>query len=331
MPTEPVTLIGESRAFRAVRARLSRIARTDATVLIEGETGTGKELAARAVHYEGRRCGGPFIPVNCGAIPDSLLESELFGYRQGAFTDAKGSAPGILMLAHGGTLFLDEVDALSIRAQVALLRFVQDRAIRPLGSGDERKVDVRIVSATNRSLKELVAQRLFRHDLYYRLNIMHVELPPLRERGEDVVLFAVHLLRQFAQRYRTPVPRLDARSSAWLRGYAWPGNIRELENLIESEFLFAENEPVITFSFLTSEQAPVAAAPVEELWNYRRAKALLVEEFDRDFLKRLMQFSRGNVALAARTAGKERRDLGRLLRKYAILPDAFRNESQPPS
>jgi two-component system, NtrC family, response regulator GlrR len=341
MSQDAVAFLGESRAFRAARERLRRIAKTDATLLIEGETGTGKELAARVVHYEGSRSGGPFIPINCGAIPDALLESELFGYKQGAFTDAKTSAPGILLLAHGGTLFLDEVDSLSARAQVALLRFLQDRVIRPLGSGAERKVDVRIVAATNQNLMGLVEKRLFRHDLYYRLNVMHVELPPLRERDADVELFAAHLLRQFAARYGSPVPQLDEPSRMWLRSHSWPGNVRELENLIESEFLLAEGESPLRLSFLCPCRTPPGSYDLADegddaqvdhgkgpSWNYRRAKAQLLEEFDRTFLDRLMRFAGGNVALAARTSGKERRELGRLLRKYGMMADAFRGESR---
>jgi transcriptional regulator with PAS, ATPase and Fis domain len=282
-------------------------------------------LAARVVHYEGRRGAGPFIPVNCGAIPEALIESEFFGYRRGAFTDAKTQSPGMLMLAHGGTLFLDEVDSLSPRAQVALLRFLQDRSIRPLGGGAERKVDVRVVSASNRCLETLVTQCAFRQDLYYRLNVMYVELPPLRLRVGDVELFAEHFLRLLADRYGNPVPALDAASLTWMLAHHWPGNIRELENLLEREFLLAEGEAVIHLSTLANGEAPAGEVA---LWNYRRAKAHMLDEFDRGFLEKLMRFARGNVALAARTSGKERRDLGRLLRKYAIFPDAFR--SDPP-
>lgn len=363
MASVAVSFIGDSVAFRAARERLQRIARTDATVLIEGETGTGKELAARVIHYEGTRSGGPFIPVNCGAIPDALLESELFGFKQGAFTDAKTGAPGVLLLAHEGTLFLDEVDSLSLKAQVALLRFLQDRSIRPLGSGVERKVDVRIVAATNRSLKELVDQRVFRHDLYYRLNVMNVELPPLRDRDTDVDLFVAHLLRQFALRYRTCARHFDPPSVKWLREHSWPGNVRELENLIERELLLADGDAMLHLSFLpltsahgtdvsddkdtmphlsflarakaceTNEPADDAfvvpiSGEVRERWNYREAKAQLLEDFDRSFLDRLMRFSGGNVALAARTAGKERRELGRLLRKYGLCPGAFRVDTR---
>jgi DNA-binding NtrC family response regulator len=323
MPNDTVLFIGDSPRFCIARDRLRRIAGTDATVLIEGETGTGKELAARLLHYEGARSSGPFIPVNCGAIPDALLESELFGHARGAFTDAKNSVPGMLLLADGGTLFLDEVDSLSPHAQVALLRFLQDHTIRPLGSGAERKVDVRVVSATNRSLQALVAAGHFRADLFYRLNVFQVEMPPLREREADVELFVQYFVRQLSQRHGLVAPELDAASIGWMRRHSWPGNVRELENLIERELLLADGLRVLHFSFL--ENTSPAAGGDREGWNYRVAKAAIVADFDRRFLEKLMRFAGGNVALAARAAGKERRDLGRLLRKYAIAPAAFRS------
>src|SRR5262245_14462531 len=218
-------MIGASDAFPRARNLLSRFVRCEASVLIEGETGTGKACDARPIHYESQRSAGPFIPVNCGAIPDSLLESELFGHRQGAFTGAKNDSPGILRLAHSGTLFLDEVDSLSHKAQVALLRFLQERVVRPLGSGTERKLDVRIVSASNRPLETLFSRSIFRQDLYYRLKVMYVELPPLRARGDDVLIFAEHFLAALAARYGRPVPSLDLESQAWLLSQAWQGNV----------------------------------------------------------------------------------------------------------
>jgi DNA-binding NtrC family response regulator len=322
------SFIGESISFLAARDRILRIARTDATVLIEGETGTGKELAARVIHYEGARGAGPFIPLNCGALPDSLLESELFGHRRGAFTDAKENAPGILLLADGGTLFLDEIDSLSMRGQVVLLRFLQERTFRPLGAGEEQRVDTRVICACNRKLESLVAQRAFREDLYYRLNIMHVALPPLRERGADVQLFASFFLQALGQRYGVAEVRLDGDSQRWLQAQHWPGNVRQLENLLEREFLLANNPAVLRLSALDSASRSVDedVAPGTASWNYQHAKARCVESFDRDFLGKLMLFTEGNVARAARMAQKQRSDLRRLLQKYGISPRAFRPE-----
>jgi DNA-binding NtrC family response regulator len=324
------SFIGESPSFLGARDRILRIARTDATALIEGETGTGKELAARVIHYEGSRSAGPFIPLNCGALPDSLLESELFGHRRGAFTDAKEHAPGILLLADGGTLFLDEVDSLSMRGQVVLLRFLQERTFRPLGAGVEQRVDTRVICACNRKLESLVAQRAFREDLYYRLNIMHVELPPLRERGADVQLFASFFLCALGQRYGVPEVRLDGDSQLWLQAQPWPGNVRQLENLLEREFLLASNPAVLRLSVLdiSSQSSDERVAPSTASWIYQHAKARSVERFDRDFLGKLMLFTQGNVALAARMAQKQRSDLRRLLQKYGISPRAFRPEQR---
>ncbi len=325
-----VGFIGVSQAFHGMCDMLARVARTEATVLIEGETGTGKELAARAIHYEGARRAGPFIPVNCGAIPDALIESEFFGHRRGAFTDAKDSSPGILLLAHTGTLFLDEVDALSPKAQVALLRFLQDRTIRRVGEASERPVDVRVIAASNAALEDLVERRTFRHDLFYRLQVLHVALPALRDRGADSLLLADHFLAALCERYARPFLSLDEASRAWLLRQSWPGNVRQLENLIEREFLLSEGRPVLHLSAVPEVyRAEPAANPRSALdaWNYRRAKACAMETFDRRFLETLLQAAHGNVSLAARIAGKERRDLGRLLRKYDIEPRTFRSES----
>lgn len=318
--------IGTSQRFLAARERIRRITETDATVLIEGERGTGKELAARVIHYQGARRSGPFIPLNCGAIADSLLESELFGHRT---ADAREVSAGVLLLANGGTLFLDEIDALSARAQVVLLHFLQDRMVRSLEGGPERRIDTRIICATSRSLEQLVRQQTFRQDLFYRLNVMYVELPPLRARPEDIELYAERCLGLLSQRYGLPKPRLDAESAQWLRAQAWPGNVRQLESLLERELLLAQGLSVLRLSTLPGELGPrsVLAQRAED-WNYQQAKARIVEQFDRDFLGKLMSFTHGNVTLAARVANKERRDLGRLLQKYGISPQAFRRPRQ---
>lgn len=311
-------MIGASPAVLELHRALTRIARCDASVLIEGETGTGKEVAARAIHYGSARGDGPFVPINCGAIPDALFESELFGHSRGAFTDAKRSSPGILSLAEGGSLLLDEVDSLTAKAQVALLRFLQDRKYRRVGEGSLRSSNVRVLAASNRNVEQLVNASLFRMDLYYRLNVMHVALPPLRERGDDVVLLARHFLKSLCARLRLPPVRLDPESETWLREQRWPGNIRQLENLIERELLLADKPDVMRLSSAPASRAKRVHTPIAVDWNYRRAKAETLEQFNRRFLTDLMQASRGNVSLAARACGKERRDLGRLLRKYSI-------------
>lgn len=322
-----VTTVGDSPALLAAQRLLKQFARCDASVLIEGETGTGKELAARTVHYRSARRCGPFVPINCGAIPDNLLESELFGHRKGAFTDAKQSSPGVLTLAHRGTVFLDEVDSLSPRAQVALLRFLQDRKFRPLGGDAERSVDVRVIAACNRPLVQLAMSGGFRQDLFYRLNVLSVTLPPLRMRGEDVCLLAEYFLRCLSERYGRPALLLDETARAKLMSYPWPGNVRELENVIEREMLLSEESGELCLSSIMNsngESADRRRRPPGNM-SYRDAKARVVEAFDRRFLSSLLQEAHGNVAAAARVAGKERRDLGRLLRKYNITPEKFRD------
>jgi DNA-binding NtrC family response regulator len=310
-------VIGRSPAFGIVRALIGKIAAFDAPVLIEGETGTGKELAARAIHYGSARAARPFVPVNCGAIPDSLIESELFGHRRGAFTDAREDKPGLVELARGGTLFLDEVDALTPKAQVTLLRFLQDQQFRPLGGRNEEQADVRIVTASNRVLERQVEAGAFRLDLLYRLKLLHLTLPPLRERRADIALLAEHFVRACGARYGKPALPLDPRTLAWFERYSWPGNIRELENLVQREFLLAEG-PCISVAAPQSTLAPAAEPRPEPLLNYRQAKRHAIEEFESRFLAHLIGQANGNISAAARISGTERRHLGRLLKKHNL-------------
>lgn len=312
-------MIGQSAAFRESARLVARMATCDAPVLIEGETGTGKELAARAIHYQSSRKDGPFIPVNCGAIPDSLIESELFGHRKGAFTDAKDHQPGLVTLAESGTLFLDEVDALSTKGQVTLLRFLQDQEFRPLGSRRMEQGNVRILAASNTSLPLLAERGAFRADLLYRLRILCLELAPLRERRGDVALLADWFLEACDKRYGLGAKVLHPDSLAWMERYHWPGNIRELENLLYREYLLSEAsviriEPPKTMS-------PTAGQALEKFTGdlpFHRAKARAVEAFERDYLVGILGKADGNVSLAAKLAGKERRSLGKLLKKYGL-------------
>lgn len=227
-----MAMIGDSEILRRVRRLLLRYARCDAPVLIEGETGTGKELAAREIHYASARRLGPFVPVNCGALPESLLESELFGHRRGAFTDARSDEPGLVEYARGGTLFLDEIDSLPPRAQTTLLRFLQSGEFRAVGARTLLTADVRVLAATNIPLASAVESGQFRRDLLYRLNALQVSLPPLRERGDDIALLARHLLAAASARLEQPPRRWTPEAIAALSAHAWPGNVRELENVI---------------------------------------------------------------------------------------------------
>jgi DNA-binding NtrC family response regulator len=308
-------MIGQSQAFRTIHALIDKVAAFDAPVLVEGETGTGKELAARAIHYRGARRNGPFVPVNCGAIPDSLIENELFGHRRGAFTDARVDHPGLVELARGGTLFLDEIDALTPKGQVTMLRFLQDQQFRPLGGRREEQADVRVIAAANRDLERLVAAGEFRLDLLYRLKLLHLTLPPLRERHGDAELLAAHFVQLGAARFSKPALPLDAATIAWFDRYHWPGNIRELENLIHRAFLLAEGNRISI-----AAPAALAAAPARyaSLLNHRQAKDRAIEEFEHRFLAQLLGQANGNVSAAARISGTDRRHLGRLLKKYRV-------------
>jgi DNA-binding NtrC family response regulator len=299
-----------------VERMIAKVAAYDAPVLIEGETGTGKELAARAIHYGGARKAGPFVPVNCGALPDSLIESELFGHRRGAFTDAHSDQPGLVTLAHLGTLFLDEVDALSAKAQVTLLRFLQDQQYRPVGSRREERADVRVVAASNRPLDVLVGENRFRLDLLYRLKLMQIRLPPLRERHGDVELLAKHFVNVGAARFGCAPRPLCRDTLRWFERYRWPGNVRELEHLVYHGLLLYEGRAVSI-----PPPPSVTATPSEEMpRNYRSAKDQAIAEFEHAYLTELIAKARGNVSVAARLAKTERRHLGRLLKKHGIGP-----------
>lgn len=321
-------MIGKSKAFQHVLSLIERIAKCDVPVLIEGETGTGKELAARAIHYGGARRDFPFVPLNCGAIPEALIENELFGHQRGAYTDAAQDQAGLIQFAHHGTLFLDEIDALSPKGQVTLLRFLQDNQYRPLGGPTSRSADVRILAASNGDLAKLVAQGAFRSDLYYRLKILHLELPPLRARCGDVALLAANFIQMCNARLEQGEKKLSANTLDWFERYAWPGNVRELENLIYREYLLTEG-------------AVIDIAPLAQLASERRshpdrrngdflntkfvdAKSRVIEEFERQYLSSMLNAAAGNVTKAANLSGKERRTFGKLLKKHGIEKPGFR-------
>ncbi len=322
-----LNLVGRSPAFLQVVGQIRNIGRSAAPVLIQGETGTGKELVAHAIHYLSQREPSPFIPVNCGAIPDSLIENELFGHQRGAYTDARTRQAGLVEQADGGTLFLDEVETLTAKAQVVLLRFLQNQEYQPLGGGPLRRTNVRIIAASNVELRRLVRQGDFRSDLFYRLNILTLSLPPLRQRPEDVEPLAVHFLDLLRSRYGGPRRVLHPRTLAWMRRYQWPGNVRELENVLHRAFVMSQDEVLLLGEEAATGVEPEPAEgvdhrPYEE--NFQAAKARLIEEFEREYLTWLMTRARGCVAAAARMAGKERRALGKLLKKHGLAGRLFR-------
>jgi transcriptional regulator with PAS, ATPase and Fis domain len=322
METADGAMLGRSPAFRHALQLIHRAARWDATVLLQGETGTGKELAAHAIHYESERRAAPFIPLNCGGVPDTLIESELFGYARGAFTDARAPRCGLIAEAEGGTLFLDEVDSLSPKAQVTLLRFLQDGVYRPLGSAHMNQGNVRIIAATNTNLAELCERSAFRRDLYYRLCLLCIELPPLRQRGADVYLLTDYFLDRFCAMYQAPRRRVSADMHDWLGRYTWPGNVRELENLLHREFLVGESEFIEAPASIdcSTARAPAGSCTLQ---GFSAAKAEALRSFEKNYLTRAIAEAQGNVSAAARRSGKERRSFGKLLKKYGIDPATF--------
>lgn len=305
--------IGESAAFTAEVSKIPVLARCDARILIRGETGTGKELCARAIHYLSPRTGGPFVPVNCGAIPPELVENELFGHERGAFTGAATARHGLIREAEGGTLFFDEVDCLSPLAQSKLLRFLQEREYRPLGSAKMRRADVRVITATNVDLEKAVSEGRVRRDFYYRLNIIPLRLPPLRERRSDISLLARHFLTKYADEFDLAVARFSVEALEKLEAYDWPGNVRELENVVERAVALSTDEVI------TGEEIDLpGVAPVERYDSFKDAKARAVVKFERQYLSDLLLAHQGNITRAAQAAKKNRRAFWQLLRKHHI-------------
>jgi DNA-binding NtrC family response regulator len=323
-----LNLLGESPLWKATMQVVGRVAATSATVLIEGETGTGKELVARAIHYLGGRRDYPFIPLNCGALPDALLESELFGHEKGSFTDARDRRTGLVAEANGGTLFLDEVEAMSTRAQVVLLRFLQDQTYMPVGARTLSRADVRIVAASNADLETESSRQHFRSDLLFRLRVLHVRLPPLRERAGDIGLLARALVERLSRIHQRPPARIAPQSVAVLEAHHWPGNVRELESVILREFVMHDGnsdelilDSASSSPFALCGRRPPAPAPA----CFNAAKRRVVADFEISYLRQLLAGTGGNISLAARVAGKDRSALNRLLKKHGIQASAFRD------
>ncbi|NOT53018.1 MAG: sigma-54-dependent Fis family transcriptional regulator [Deltaproteobacteria bacterium] len=303
------SLIGQSPAFLAAKDQIAQVAQYDVSVLILGETGTGKELFARAIHYLSARSQQPFIPVNCGAIPADLFENELFGHDRGAFTGAVAATVGLIREADGGTLFLDEIDALPVLAQVKLLRFLQEKEYRPLGSTKMQHVDLRVVAATNVSIEQEVKEGKFRQDLYYRLNIIPMTLPRLCERKEDIPILARHFLLKYAGEFKKTVTAFSAVAMRQLLLYAWPGNVRELEHIVQRAVVLSQQEIISEEALRLPEVSP------SQCLSFKEAKASAVAQFERSYLLELLGAHQGSVTQAARTAQKHRRALWQLIYK----------------
>ncbi|HVU50887.1 MAG TPA: sigma-54 dependent transcriptional regulator [Polyangia bacterium] len=346
-------LIGESAAIKQIYGVVEKVANTPSTVLITGESGTGKELIARALHENSSRHGGPFIKINCAAIPKTLMESELFGYEKGAFTGAVGAKPGRFELAHGGTLFLDEIGEIPIEMQVKLLRVLQESEFERVGGIKTIKVDVRLVTATNRDLLAEIGAGSFREDLFYRLNVVPIHIPPLRERREDIPLLVEHFIAKFNERLRKQIESIDEDAVSRLVAHPWPGNIRELENLMERTVLFCEG-PQIRVSDLPPEishLAPVALshlAPAPHLLpavgeeparttpaaealaasSLKEAVRVQTERVERELIQRALDETGGNVTQAARKLKISRKSLQTKMKEFG-LRDQTKGEDQP--
>jgi DNA-binding NtrC family response regulator len=306
-------IIGQSAAMQRVFETIAQVSDLPANILIEGESGTGKELIARAVHFNSARASGPFIPVNCAAIPETLLESELFGYVRGAFTDARKDRPGLFREASGGVLFLDEISEMPLALQTKLLRVLEDKEVRPLGANQSEKVDTRVLSATNRNLDELVQNGKFRQDLYYRLNVIRIELPALRERRDDIPLLVQYFVEKFAAGVRRNVEGIHEEALAALKNYDWPGNIRELEHTIERAVLLGKGTLVgvedLPASLVARGESAVVLAQAF-------ARQFTLRDLEREYIGKVLESTNGNKTEAARILGVDRTTLYRKLEEY---------------
>jgi len=310
------TIVTRSPLMEDLLSRLQLVADSEVSVFISGESGTGKELLARAVHQASPRAHNPFLAVNCGAIPEPLLESELFGHSKGAFTGATASHRGLIEAAHGGTLFLDEIGDMPFSLQAKLLRVLQEREVRPVGSTKTIPVDIRVVSATHRDLEQAMAARDFREDLYYRLNVVALEIPPLQERREDIPLLARHFLSQIGERIGKMPKAFAPEAMELMVSAPWPGNIRQLSNLVEQTAVLATT-PIIPAALV--EKA--LRGKLGEIVSFAEARS----HFERDYLAKLLKITGGNVAEAARMAKRNRTEFYRLLQRHQLEPAVFKS------
>jgi DNA-binding NtrC family response regulator len=302
-------LIGKSRSMQKIYDLIERISESSNNVLITGESGTGKELVAKAIHYSGSRKGGPFVAVNCAAIPETLLESELFGYKKGAFTDAKTDKKGLFFEATGGTIFLDEITEMPLVLQVKLLRVIEEREVRPLGGTNPYPIDVRIISSSNRNMKEVIHQGRFREDLYYRLKVIDIELPPLRERREDIPLLVEHFVERFGQEPRKRVSGVSEEALEALISYAWPGNVRELENVIQRAITLCRHEVILPEDL----PASLLQESKEDLLDKGIREKYTMDQLEKEYVRKVLIAVGGNKSKAAQILGFDRKTLYRKL------------------
>ena len=317
-------IIGESPAFLAKVQCIPRFARCDATVLISGESGTGKELFARAIHYLSPRADRPFVPVNCGALPENLMESEIFGHKRGAFTGAASDQAGLIHEAEGGTLFLDEIDCLTPQAQVKLLRFLQDGKYRSVGSQQILHASVRVIAAANANFNQIVRDGKFREDLFYRLNVLALTLPALRERRGDIVLLIRDFLDKQAAITATPPKNISLAALNRLLCHSWPGNVRELQNVLTRAIVVSDAGSIEHWDLDLPDDSLTA-----EDQSFQAMKSRVVQRFEQDFLATVLHAHHGNITHAAIAVKKNRRAFWQLLRKHGLLAEARRNRRLP--
>lgn len=309
-------IVARSQKMQRVLEVVTRIAKTESTIYVQGESGTGKEVIAKAVHIASERKDKPFVAINCAAIPESLLESELFGHDKGAFTGATRNSRGLFTQAHEGTIFLDEIGDMPLSIQVKILRVLQERQFYPIGSERPVNVDVRVIVATKKDLEEEIKKGLFREDLFYRIHVIPIHLPPLRERKEDIPYLIGHFLKKFVQQMKKEVKGLTPQAVQRLMLHDWPGNVRELENTIEYAVAMTQQD-VITEEFILQTKV----SPKEPLKPLREAR----DEFEKGYLIRLLELSEGNVSRAAKLAGKYRADLYELMKKHSLKIADYKN------
>lgn len=312
-------IIGNSNAIRIVYDQVTQVAKSNATVLLRGESGTGKEMIANAIHYNSLRSKRPFIKLNCAALPDTLIESELFGHERGAFTGAERMKRGRFELADGGTLFLDEIGDLPLQTQIKLLRVLQEREFERLGGVETIKSNIRLITATNKNLEDAIAAGTFREDLYYRLNVFSIHLPPLRERKSDILLLAEHFLEKYETEHGKRIRRISTPAIDMLMSYHFPGNVRELENAIERAVLACDSNVIHGHHLPPTLQTAEVSGTVTDL-----SLAAAVEAFERDMIQDALKSSRGNVAKAAKMLDSTERILGYKIKKFGIVASRFR-------
>ncbi len=322
-------IVGRSKKIQEVFNVIDSIAPTTSTVLIYGESGTGKELVARAIHFRSKRKERPFVVINCAAIPTQLLESELFGHKKGSFTGAIADKPGLLEEAGGGTLFRDEVSEIPQAVQVKLLRVLQEGEIRAVGDNDTKIVDVRLITATNQDLVKAVKEGRFREDLFYRINVIGIQLPPLRERPEDIPLLAYHFLKKYCAKMKKNVDRFSVDALQALQRYTWVGNVRELENVVERAVVLADGEVINAHELppkVLGEAFYLEEEDSAQITNgdYRQAKKRAMESFNRAYITSLLRETEGNITFAADRAKMDRSNFKKLIKKYEINVDGFK-------